>query len=46
MTPLNKQQPQGNYDVEFDGSQLTSGIFFYRIDAGNFSDLKKIVILD
>ena len=30
-TLVNKEQPQGNYEVEFDGAELTSGIYFYRI---------------
>jgi enterochelin esterase-like enzyme len=30
-TLVNKEQPQGNYEVEFDGSGLTSGIYFYRL---------------
>ena len=30
-TLVNKEQPQGNYEVEFNGSDLTSGIYFYRL---------------
>ena len=44
-TLINKEQPQGNYEVEFDAPTLTSGIYFYRIQAGNFVDTKKMILL-
>jgi len=30
---VNKEQTQGKYEIRFDASQLTSGIYFYRIEA-------------
>lgn len=51
-TLLNKQQGPGSYSVEFDASQLSSGIYFYRIavhsdeiEAGDFSEVKKMTLL-
>ena len=44
-TLINKEQPQGNYSIEFDASGLTSGIYFYRIQAGEFVDTKKMILM-
>jgi len=35
----------GMYTVDFDGSGLASGVYFYRLTAGNFSQVRKMVIL-
>ena len=42
---IDKEQPAGNYEVEFDASGLTSGIYFYRIQAGDYTESKKMVLL-
>ncbi|MBZ0201878.1 MAG: right-handed parallel beta-helix repeat-containing protein [Ignavibacteria bacterium] len=35
----------GNYDVLFDGSDYASGVYIYRIEAGSFVDVKRMVLL-
>jgi hypothetical protein len=42
---VNEEKPAGNYEFNFNEAQLTSGIYFYRLQAGNNSMIKKMVIL-
>ena len=42
---LMNTESAGNYDVDFDASQLSSGVYFYRIQAGDFVESKKMIYL-
>ncbi len=44
-TLINEELPSGIHKVEFNGSQLTSGTYFYRLKVGNFSESRKMVLL-
>jgi hypothetical protein len=44
-TLVNEVKLVGSYEVEFDASTLASGIYFYRIQSGNFIETKKMVLL-
>ena len=44
-TLVNEVKSKGNYEVEFNGSSITSGIYFYIITAGNFVQTKKMILL-
>ena len=41
---VNEQKVAGTYSVEFDGSKLSSGVYFYTITAGKFSQTKKMIL--
>jgi subtilisin family serine protease len=42
---INEMKQAGNYEAEFDGSALASGIYLYRIEAGEYTDVKKMVLI-
>ena len=42
---VNEIKPAGRYEVTFDGSNLGSGIYFYKIEAGGFSAVKRMILL-
>lgn len=44
-TLVNEEKMPGNYQVKFDGSKLSSGVYFYQLTAGNFSEIKKLMLL-
>ena len=44
-TLVNEEKPAGSYQVEFNGSRLASGIYFYKIQAGNYSSVKKMILI-
>ncbi|HSP87828.1 MAG TPA: T9SS type A sorting domain-containing protein, partial [Ignavibacteriaceae bacterium] len=44
-TLVNEEKTAGIYKVEFNGSNLPTGVYFYRIEAGVFSETKKLILL-
>jgi len=44
-TLINRVQVPGTYSVPFDAGSLASGVYFYRIEAGKFTEIKKMMIL-
>jgi len=45
QTLVNETQSAGYYSVKWNASNVSSGIYIYRIDAGNFSSMKKCLLI-
>ena len=44
-TLVNENKAAGNYEVKFNATNLTSGIYFYHISTGSFASTKKMILL-
>jgi len=42
---VNEKKSAGTYSVEFDGSDFTSGIYFYTLTAGDYRETKKMMLI-
>jgi hypothetical protein len=45
MTVLNETKVPGSYDVRVDGSNLSSGVYFYRLQTNNYASTKKFLLI-
>jgi len=44
-TLVNEKLQPGTYEIPFSSSQIASGIYFYKLEAGNFSDVKRMIMV-
>ena len=42
---VNEVKPAGSYSITFNSANLTSGVYFYKIEAGNFIQTRKMILL-
>jgi photosystem II stability/assembly factor-like uncharacterized protein len=45
VTLVDEYRPAGSYEVEFNASDLASGVYYYRLQAGEFVETKKLILL-
>lgn len=43
-TLVNEQQYSGNYEVDFNASKLSSGVYFYSLSVNNFTQTRKMIL--
>jgi len=44
-TLVNEKQKTGNYEVEWNAENQTSGVYIYKLKAGNYIESKKMILL-
>jgi hypothetical protein len=44
-TLVKEEKPAGQYEVKFDASHLASGVYLYRLQAGEFTEVKKMILM-
>ena len=44
-TLVNEEKPTGNYSIEFNAANLPSGVYFYQLRAGDYTLVKKMILL-
>lgn len=44
-TLVNEFKPAGRYEINFDGSNLASGVYIYKLTAGEFTSSKKMILM-
>jgi hypothetical protein len=44
-TLVNKKQPVGSYQVQWDATGFATGVYYYKIEAGEYSEVKKMILI-
>jgi len=42
---VNEEKPAGNYEINFNASELTGGVYFYQLTSSTFVDTKKMILI-
>jgi hypothetical protein len=46
ITLVSEEKSAGSYEVNFNGSELSSSVYFYKLEAKNFVSVKKMILLN
>jgi hypothetical protein len=44
-TLVNENKTPGNYSIDFNGSEFSSGVYFYKLESKGFSDVKRMILI-
>jgi flagellar hook assembly protein FlgD len=44
-TLVNKKQPAGSYQVQWDATGFATGVYYYKIEAGEYLKVKKMILI-
>lgn len=44
-TLVNEEKPAGAYEVSFNGAGLASGVYYYKLTAGSYTDVRKMILI-
>jgi len=44
-TIVNEFRVAGKYNIDFDGTNYSSGVYFYKLESGSFTEIKKMVLV-
>jgi len=45
VTLVNEEKPAGNYEIEFNATDLSSGTYFYRLQSSNNVETRKMILM-
>ena len=44
-TLVNQKQPAGNYHIQWDATGYSTGVYYYRLKAGDLQQVKKMILI-
>jgi len=44
-TLVNEQKPAGTYTLQWNAANMPSGVYFYRLQAGTFTETRKLILM-